>query len=67
MTHAHTATEPSLDDKTALLSGRDFGSTEAAEASGIPSLVLSDGPHGVRRQRADSDHIGIHQSEPATC
>ncbi|MEW2306210.1 glycoside hydrolase family 3 C-terminal domain-containing protein [Streptomyces sp. NPDC006655] len=67
MTHAHTATEPSLDDKTALLSGRDFGSTEAAEASGIPSLVLSDGPHGVRRQRADSDHMGVHQSEPATC
>ncbi|KUO09520.1 glycoside hydrolase family 3 C-terminal domain-containing protein [Streptomyces sp. DSM 15324] len=67
MTHAHPAVEPSLDDKTALLSGRDLWSTEAAEASGIPSLVLSDGPHGVRRQRADSDHIGVHQSEPATC
>ncbi|MFE8013931.1 glycoside hydrolase family 3 C-terminal domain-containing protein [Streptomyces antibioticus] len=67
MPHAHTATEPSLDDKTALLSGRDLWSTEASEAVGVPSLVLSDGPHGVRRQRAESDHLGIHRSEPATC
>ncbi|MEU0671956.1 glycoside hydrolase family 3 C-terminal domain-containing protein [Streptomyces sp. NPDC006172] len=65
--HDHSAAELSLDEKTALLSGHDFWSTEPAEHAGIPSLVLSDGPHGVRRQRQDADHLGLYDSEPATC
>ncbi|MEU9396981.1 glycoside hydrolase family 3 C-terminal domain-containing protein [Streptomyces sp. NPDC048324] len=59
--------ELSLDEKSALLSGQDFWSTRPAEHAGIPSLVLSDGPHGVRRQRQDADHLGLYDSEPATC
>ncbi|MCL8014905.1 glycoside hydrolase family 3 C-terminal domain-containing protein [Streptomyces sp. AS02] len=56
-----------LDTKTTLLSGRDLWSTEHCEDAGIPSLVLCDGPHGVRRQLSEADHLGIHRSEPATC
>ncbi|MET7896570.1 beta-glucosidase family protein [Streptomyces mirabilis] len=56
-----------LDEKTALLSGRDLWSTESAERAEVPSLVLCDGPHGVRRQLSEADHLGIHHSEPATC
>ncbi|WP_460072703.1 glycoside hydrolase family 3 C-terminal domain-containing protein [Streptomyces sp. YKOK-I1] len=67
MTHRPADASPGLDEKTSLLSGRDLWSTEAHDEAGIPSLVLSDGPHGVRRQRAESDHLGIHASEPATC
>ncbi|WP_405529011.1 glycoside hydrolase family 3 C-terminal domain-containing protein [Streptomyces canus] len=67
ISHDHSATEPSLDEKTSLLSGQDFWSTKSAERTGIPSLVLSDGPHGVRRQRKDGDNLGLYDSEPATC
>ncbi|MEW2353396.1 glycoside hydrolase family 3 C-terminal domain-containing protein [Spirillospora sp. NPDC029432] len=56
-----------LEQKASLLSGRDFWSTEPVEEAGIPSIVLTDGPHGIRRQRGDADHLGIHAGEPATC
>ncbi|MBB6121339.1 glycoside hydrolase family 3 C-terminal domain-containing protein [Nocardiopsis algeriensis] len=56
-----------LERKAALLSGRDFWSTEEIEEAGIPSVVLTDGPHGVRMQTGGSDHLGINDSEPATC
>ncbi|BBC31133.1 hypothetical protein SGFS_024270 [Streptomyces graminofaciens] len=65
--HDHDAAELGLDEKTALLSGRDMWSSKPAERAGIPSLVLSDGPHGVRLQRADADHLELHDSHPATC
>ncbi|MFB4268443.1 glycoside hydrolase family 3 C-terminal domain-containing protein [Nonomuraea sp. GTA35] len=54
-----------LQDKASLLSGRDFWSTEPV--GDLPSAVLSDGPHGVRRQSGEADHVGIHESLPATC
>ena len=56
-----------LDRRIELLSGRDFWSTEAEPDLGIPSLTLTDGPHGVRRQPDDADHLGIGDSVPATC
>lgn len=48
-----------------LLTGADFWSTRPG--NGIRSLVLSDGPHGLRRQLGGSDHVGLFGSEPATC
>ncbi|WP_458782353.1 glycoside hydrolase family 3 C-terminal domain-containing protein [Arthrobacter sp. D3-16] len=54
-----------LEEKATLLSGRDFWST--AEVAGVPSMVLTDGPHGVRRQTGEADNLGIHGSLPATC
>ncbi|PHP53384.1 glycosyl hydrolase [Actinomyces ruminis] len=48
-----------------LLSGKDFWSTHAS--ADIRSLVLTDGPHGVRRQAEGADHLGIMDSLPATC
>ncbi|MCZ2814170.1 glycoside hydrolase family 3 C-terminal domain-containing protein [Modestobacter sp. VKM Ac-2979] len=68
-----TATTPSdptalpLEQKAALLSGQDFWSTPPVEAAGLPSVVLTDGPHGVRRQVGDLDQIGLIESVPATC
>ncbi|MDQ1662527.1 MAG: beta-glucosidase [Blastococcus sp.] len=56
-----------LERKALLLSGRDFWSTEPLEEVGLPSVVLTDGPHGVRRQQGEFDQVGLLDSVPATC
>ncbi|ONH50593.1 glycosyl hydrolase [Frankia sp. CcI49] len=56
-----------LEQKVSLLSGRDFWTTRPVEAAGIPSIVLTDGPHGVRLQRDGADHLDFYDSLPATC
>lgn len=57
----------SLEQKAALLSGQDFWSTRPVPEADIPSVVLTDGPHGVRRQVGAFDHLGIYESLPSTC
>lgn len=57
----------SLREKAALLSGGTVWETRALPKHGIPSIFMSDGPHGVRKQLGSSDHLGIAASEPATC
>ncbi|MFI1335271.1 glycoside hydrolase family 3 C-terminal domain-containing protein [Streptomyces sp. NPDC020845] len=56
-----------LERKASLLSGGDFWSTQPLAEAGVPAVVLTDGPHGVRRQKSGADHLGFHASEPATC
>lgn len=56
----------SLEEKVALCSGADFFSTKAFEKYGIPSISMADGPHGLRKQVANADHLGLNQSVPAT-
>lgn len=56
-----------LDRRVALLSGADFWSTEPNDELDLPAIVLTDGPHGLRLQPDDSDHLGIGDSVPATC
>ncbi|OZC85541.1 glycosyl hydrolase [Rhodococcus sp. 06-418-1B] len=58
-------TDMSLADKIALGSGADFWTTRAAGS--VPSLMLTDGPHGVRKQTGATDHLGLAGSAPATC
>jgi beta-glucosidase len=57
----------SLEQKASLLTGGGFWSTTAIPEVGIDAIVLADGPHGVRRQKHGTDHLGLHHSEPATC
>ena len=56
-----------LEEKAAFLTGLDFWQTRAYEAYGIESMFLSDGPHGLRKQAAAADHLGLNASVPATC
>ena len=53
--------------KCDLLTGRDFWSTLEIKDLDVPSAFLSDGPHGLRKQAAASDHLGLNASIPATC
>ncbi len=57
----------SLEQKAHLLSGKDFWSTYSIAKAGIPSVTLSDGPHGVRKQEGAGDQLGLNGSVPATC
>lgn len=56
-----------LEDKVKLCSGADFWSTEEMKDYGIPKIYCSDGPSGLRRQLGETDHLGVNNSEPATC
>lgn len=56
-----------LEEKCYLLSGKDFWQTRSVERLNIPSISLSDGPHGVRRQEGAADQLGLNASIPATC
>jgi beta-glucosidase len=57
----------SLEQKAALITGGGFWSTCVIPEYNVGELVLTDGPHGVRRQIQGTDHLGIYNSEPATC
>lgn len=56
-----------LEEKAALTSGANFWNTESLDRLGIPSMMLTDGPHGVRKQGGKADHLGLNKSIPATC
>ena len=53
--------------KIALTGGRDFWHTNAVPEADLPAVMVTDGPHGVRKQSGDVDHVGLGASEPATC
>nr|WP_232531012.1 glycoside hydrolase family 3 C-terminal domain-containing protein [Microlunatus antarcticus] len=50
-----------------MTSGSDFWHTTGVERLGIPRIMVSDGPHGLRAQPEEGDHLGLGGSLPATC
>ncbi|RIX59451.1 glycosyl hydrolase [Paenibacillus nanensis] len=56
-----------LEEKAGLCSGLDTWHTKGIERLGIPPVMLTDGPHGLRKQRGSADHLGLFDSVPATC
>ena len=56
-----------LEEKARMMSGKNTWETVDFPQYGIPSMTLSDGPHGLRRQAGAGDHLGLNASLPATC
>ena len=56
-----------LEEKAGMCSGLDFWHLKPVERLGIPSVMVSDGPHGLRKQEEEGDHLGINDSIKAVC
>jgi beta-glucosidase len=56
-----------IEEKAQLCTGKDFWRLHGIERLGLPSIMVTDGPHGVRKQIGESDHVGMLSSTPATC
>lgn len=56
-----------LEEKASLCSGADFWHTKGIERLGIPATMVTDGPHGLRKQDDNADHLGINESIQAVC
>lgn len=66
----HVLAGLTLEEKASLLSGLDFWNTQPVVRDGrvlVPSVMVTDGPHGLRKQAETADHLGLGNSVPATC
>ena len=59
--------EMTLEEKAGLCSGLDFWHLKGVERLGIPSVMVTDGPHGLRKQVGETDMMGINESIRAVC
>jgi len=68
----HTAAQEltaqmTLEEKASLCSGKDFWNLKGIERLNLPEIMVTDGPHGLRKQSDDPDHLGLRLSVPSTC
>ncbi len=64
---ADLVAQMSTQEKAGMCSGQNFWFLKAVERLGVPSVMVTDGPHGLRKQGGSADHLGIAKSVAATC
>ena len=62
-----TVSMMTLEEKAAMLSGKDMWHLKGVERLGVPSVMVTDGPHGLRKQAGSGDHLGLNDSVTAIC
>lgn len=65
--HRELLSKLTREEKASLMSGGSYWQTKPIARIGIPSILLADGPHGLRKQTGGGDHLGVNRSLPATC
>ena len=59
--------EMTLEEKAAFCSGRDYWHTKEIDRLDVPDVMMCDGPHGLRKQLGEGDHLGINKSIETVC
>ena len=67
MKHPEIIEKMSLEQKAKFVSGFDYWHLEEDKDLGLPKIMVTDGPHGIRKQAEEADHLGINESEKAVC
>ncbi|MCR5484619.1 MAG: glycoside hydrolase family 3 C-terminal domain-containing protein [Clostridiales bacterium] len=65
--HQDILNELTLEEKAALCDGANFWYLKSVERLGLPGIMVSDGPHGLRKQAPDNQNVGFANSVPAVC
>ena len=63
----HIVSQMTLEEKAAWCGGKDFWHLQGLERLGLPPMMVSDGPHGLRKQDDKADHLGVNDSIQAVC
>ena len=64
---ADLLSQMTLEEKASLCSGQDFWHLKGIGRLGLPSIMVADGPHGLRKVPDDKDALDIGRSVPSTC
>lgn len=67
MKYKNIINKMTLEEKASLCVGKDYWNSENIERLDIPSIKMSDGPHGLRVQKENGDNLGVNKSEVAIC